>query len=282
MVGYNRLVELDEAGTLARQKRHRAELIDPAIERHRGRIVKLTGDGMIAEFGSVVDAVQCAVSVQKEMVAREEDVPEDLRIRYRVAVNLGDVIFDEDDVYGDGVNIAARLEALAEPGGVVVSGEAYDHLKAKVGVGYRALGEKQLKNIATPVRVYHVVPDGEASPLEPPPKLRRRVLAFVAVALLFASTGVGAWWWSRPDFEPADSSQFVYELPDKPSIAVLPFDNLSGDPANDWLGDALAENLISTLASSPDLFIIARNSSFAFRDGDKPVDEIAEALVTRN
>lgn len=152
MVGFSRLIERDEAGTLARQKRHRLDLIDPMIAKYNGRVVKLTGDGMLAEFGSVVDAVQCAVSVQKDMAAREADQPEDRRIRYRIAVNLGDVVFDDGDVYGDGVNIAARLEALAPPGGIVVSGPVYDMLKSQVEVGYRSMGEKQLKNISAPVR----------------------------------------------------------------------------------------------------------------------------------
>ena len=154
MVGYSRLMEADETGTLAALKAHRGELIDPTIAEHNGRIVKTTGDGMLAEFGSVVDAVASAVAIQRAMVARNESVPEDRRIRFRVGINLGDIIFDGDDIYGDGVNIAARLEQLAEPGGVCISGMAYDQLKAKVDVGYADLGPQQVKNIAEPVRVY--------------------------------------------------------------------------------------------------------------------------------
>ena len=165
MVGYSRLIERDELGTLERQKGHLRALIRPAIAERHGRIVKLTGDGLIAEFTSVVEAVQCALAIQEAMVAREADQPEAERIVYRVAIHLGDLVFDEGDVYGDGVNIAARLEALAVPGGVVVSGTAYDVLKANVEVAYQYLGEKHLKNIATPVRVYQVV---AGLPDEPP------------------------------------------------------------------------------------------------------------------
>ena len=157
MVGYSRLMEADEAGTLAALKAHRSELIDPTIAEHNGRIVKTTGDGMLAEFASVVDAVAGAVAIQRAMAARNEAVPEDRRIRFRVGINLGDIIFDGDDIYGDGVNIAARLEELAEPGGVCISGTAYEHLKAKVDVGYADLGEQRVKNIETPVRVYRVL-----------------------------------------------------------------------------------------------------------------------------
>lgn len=157
MVGYSRLMEVDESGTLTRQKRHRVELFDPKIASHGGKIIKLTGDGIIAEFPSVVEAVQCAVSIQAEMSVREVDVPTDRKIQYRIAINLGDVIFDEGDIYGDGVNIAARLEALADPGGLIVSGTAYDHLKSNVKVGYEDLGEQQVKNITQPVRARRVL-----------------------------------------------------------------------------------------------------------------------------
>ncbi|MFC6636675.1 adenylate/guanylate cyclase domain-containing protein [Sulfitobacter sediminilitoris] len=181
MVGFSRLVERDEVGTLKRQKRHLQELIEPMITAKKGRIVKLTGDGLIAEFSSVVEAVQCAVSVQAEMATREADFPDDDKIKYRVAIHLGDVIFDDGDVYGDGVNVAARLEALAKPGGVVVSGTAYDVLKANVDVAYKSLGEQKLKNISTPVRVYQVV---EGSPVAPAVGDPRRLLWATAAAVV--------------------------------------------------------------------------------------------------
>lgn len=276
MVGYSRLVELDEAGTLERQKRHRLELIDPAVQRHNGQIIKLTGDGMIAEFSSVVESVQFAVFVQGEMKVREAAVPEDRRICYRVAVHLGDVVFDDGDVYGDGVNIAARLETLAEPGGVVVSGTAHDMLKAQVDVGYRLLGEKRLKNIATPVRVYQVTDT---------PELPRRSINLkwpvsagaIAVAVFLA---VG-WFWVRPDFAPVDPANMAIELPKKPSIAVLPFE-LHGDAAtNNWLADGLTESVISTLSLAPDMIVIARSTMFSYKDRDVEVAEVARELGVR-
>ncbi|SDE34648.1 adenylate/guanylate cyclase domain-containing protein [Ruegeria marina] len=217
MVGFSRLIELDEAGTLARQKRHRLELIDPTIRDHHGRIIKLTGDGLIAEFNSVVEAMQAAVLVQRTMPAREAEVPENRRIRYRIAINLGDVVFDEGDIYGDGVNIAARLEALAEPGGIVVSGTAHDMLKSQVGVGYRPLGEKRLKNIATPVRVFQVT-DGAASPRR---RLALRRLIWPGAAAM-AAAAVAGWLWTRPDFTPVDPAEMALDLPKNPRSRYCP------------------------------------------------------------
>lgn len=281
MVGFSRLMEADEVGTLTRQKLHRAELIDPRIEAHGGKIIKLTGDGMIAEFPSVVEAVQCAVTLQREMDAREADEPEDRRIRYRIAVNLGDVIFDEGDVYGDGVNIAARLEALADPGGVLVSGSAYDQLKANIDVGYEDLGERQVKNIETPVRVYRVVPDGFGTVVRKQPT-RGKLTVLAAVVVTALSIIVGAWWWSEgPEFTPADPSKMEFALPEKPSIAVLAFDNLSGDPDQEFLSDGLTEDIISALARIPEFFVIARNSAFTYKGKPVKVQQVAEELGVR-
>lgn len=277
MVGYSRLVELDETGTLERQKRHRLELIDPAFDRHHGHIVKLTGDGLIAEFGSVVEAVQCAVTIQKEMAAREADQPEDRRIRYRVAVNLGDVVFDEGDVYGDGVNIAARLEQLAEPGGVVVSGTAYDLLKNHVDVAYRALGEKTLKNIAAPVRVYAVDAENGA-PQPPPPRLRR--LPIFAAALALACLALGAFWWlNRPDFTPANPDKMAFSLPDKPSIAVKPFEDLTRNDDHGWIPVQLSRSVSELLANSPEIMVISYKSTGEL--GDVAPSQIAERFGVR-
>jgi adenylate cyclase len=279
MVGYSRLIELDEANTLARQRKHMLELIDPTIERMNGRIVKLTGDGMIAEFGSVVEAVQCAVAIQKEMLAREEDQTEDRRIQYRIAINLGDVVFEDDDVFGDGVNIAARLEALAEPGGIVVSGTAFDLLKNHVDVGYLPLGEKKLKNIATPVRVYQVTE--ELTPLQAPVKGNRRVSLIAASAIALVLLLAIGWWWTQPDVEPASPKEFALELPDKPSVAVMPFVNMTGEEADGYLADGFVDLLITELSLLPDLFVIARNSSFSFRNKDARTKEISETLGVR-
>lgn len=282
MVGYSRLMEADEVGTLARQKVHRTELIDPKIEAHGGRIIKLTGDGMIAEFPSVVEAVQCAVSIQREMAAREAEVPEERKIRYRAAVNLGDVIFEEGDVYGDGVNIAARLEGLAEPGGIVVSGTAYDHLKFNVEVGYEDLGEQQVKNIATPVRVYRVVPEGSAvsSGRRPKRQRARAMSAIGVVAAICVIAGVAIWQLAlKPEApEPGPDTDAILAMPAGPKIVVLPFDNLSGDPDQDYFVDGLVEDLTTRLTQHGFFFVIARNSAFKYKGQSPDVRDVGEDL----
>ncbi|MGI9355523.1 MAG: adenylate/guanylate cyclase domain-containing protein, partial [Rhizobiaceae bacterium] len=209
MVGFSRLMEGDEEGTLTRQKRYFDELIGPAILREHGRIVKLTGDGLIAEFASVVDAVRCAVAIQRKMAELEASEPEARAIRYRMAVNLGDVIFDGDEIYGDGVNIAARLEGLAEPGGVVISGTAYDHLKSNVDVRYDDLGEQQLKNISTPVRVYRVVDRPEDVGAVYSRHRHRWPWFAAATALLLVA---GANWWMLIVPSDSDGAGSVAEL----------------------------------------------------------------------
>jgi class 3 adenylate cyclase/TolB-like protein/tetratricopeptide (TPR) repeat protein len=264
MVGYSRLMEADETGTLTRQKRHRAELIDPRIASHHGSIVKLTGDGMLAEFPSVVEAVQCAVSIQTEMEAREGDVPEDRKIRYRIAVNLGDVIFDEGDVYGDGVNIAARLEALAEPGGVVVSGTAYDHLKSNVEVGYEDLGEQQVKNIATPVRVYRVVPEGPtAQPTRHAPG--RRLSLAAAAVVVAAGLAAGGWYLTRPAPAAAISADRVMTIKG-PAIAALPFANQSGDTEYDLFARGMTDQVAAALIRFKGVRILSPRASAKYAD----------------
>jgi class 3 adenylate cyclase/TolB-like protein len=277
MAGYSRLMEADEAGTVARQKRHFEELIQPSIESEHGRIVKLTGDGLLAEFASVVDAVRCAVHVQREMAAREAGEPEERCIRYRMAVNLGDVIFDEDDIYGDGVNIAARLEGLAEPGGVVVSGTAYDHLKANVDVGYEDLGERRLKNIAKPVRVYRVVDEpGAAGVVQ---RARRRwPWAAAAAAVLLAA---GAGWWMLGSQSGSVDAGSLAELQARPGVAVLPFDNLSPDAEQSYFATGLTEELTAQLAHFTNIRVIARNSASRFGGGSHDLREVSQALNAR-
>ncbi len=255
MVDYARLMEADESGTLARLKAHRTELIDPAIQKNNGRLIKTTGDGMLVEFASVVDAVQCAAEIQRRMARRNADMPDDRRIDFRIGINLGDIIVEDEDVYGDGVNIAARLETLAEPGGICLSGPAYDQLKAKLDLGYADLGEKKLKNISEPVRVYRVElgEDGTGAPRlsarSPAGRWRWAAAAAVLVALL-AGGGYWAWdnWWRFQRVEAASVERMAYPLPDKPSIAVLPFDNLTGDPAQDIIVDGLSEDIIAALS----------------------------------
>ncbi len=284
MVGYSRLMEADETGTIKRQKTHRPGLIDPTIEQYHGRIVKTTGDGMLVEFASVVDAVQCAVVIQRAMAEREADIPEDWRIQYRIGINLGDVVIEEDDIFGDGVNIAARLEQIAEPGGVCISGTAYDHLKSNIEVGYESLGELQVKNIQHPVRVYRLLTDPEQAGTVIEEKRRgigKRVWMAAAVLLIAVIVG-GTWWWSQqPDFEPADSKKFAFKIPDKPSIAVLPFNNMSGDTKQEYFVDGMTEDLITDLSQVSGLLIIARNSVFTYKNQTVKVQQVAQELGVR-
>ena len=286
MVGYSRLMEADERGTIARQKAYRAELIDPAITKHHGRIVKLMGDGMLVEFASVVDAVECAVALQRAMAEREAEVPDDRRIQYRVGVNLGDIVIEDEDIFGDGVNIAARLQELAEPGGICISGTAYDQLKQKVEVGYQFLGERQVKNIVEPVRVYRALLDPEDAGKVVGLGERRRfplLASAAAIALLIAVVGGGAWWWKPwiKRVEPADPAKMTFTLSDKPSIAVLPFDNLTGVPDRQFLIDGFVEQLTTALSRHPDILVISRGSSFSYRGKNVPIRQIAEELGVR-
>jgi adenylate cyclase len=245
VAGYSRLMGADEEGTHERLKAHFRELVDPKIGEHHGRIVKNTGDGLLAEFSSVVDAVRCAVEVQRGMIDRDPDLPEERRIRFRIGVNLGDVIVEEHDIFGDGVNIAARLEALAEPGGICVSRVVRDQVRDKVDFGFEDLGEQSVKNIARPVRVCRVR-DSAVSMIEP--------LAAASQPLL---------------------------LPDKPSIAVLPFTNMSTDPEQEFFADGIAEDIITALSRYPSLFVIARNSTFTYKGRAVDVKQVARELGVR-
>src|SRR5690348_10665924 len=236
----------DEAGTLALLRTHRRELIDPKISEHKGRIVKTTGDGLLVEFPSVVEAVACAVSVQRAMAERNAGTPEEQRIVFRVGINLGDVIVEEGDIHGDGVNVAARLEALAEPGGICISGTVRDHTGDRLDVMFDDLGDQTLKNIARPVRVYRVrVADAPTTTASAKP-------APVALA-----------------------------LPDKPSIAVLPFQNMSGDPEQEYFVDGMVEEIITALSRIRWLFVIARNSSFTYKGQSVDVKRVGHELGVR-
>jgi adenylate cyclase len=285
MVGYSRLMEADERGTIARQKAHRAQLIDPKINEHHGRIVKTTGDGMLVEFASVVDAVACAVAIQRAIVEREADVPEEQRIQYRVGVNLGDILIDGDDILGDGVNVAVRLEGLADPGGICIPRKVFHEVRNKLDVGYEFLGEQRVKNIETPVPVYRVLlkPDLAGKVIgEKRLKPSLRLLGAAAAAMV-AITVVAAVWWQpwAPDVEPASVEDMAFPLPDRPSIAVLPFDNLSGNTDQDYLADGLTEEIITTLSKSPNLFVIARSSTFTYKDKAVEVKQVAEEQGVR-
>ncbi len=286
VVGYSRLMGEDEAGTLSGLKAHRDELIDPAIGEHHGRIVKLMGDGALVEFASVVDALECAVAIQRGMTGRNAEVPEDRRIVFRIGINLGDIIIDGDDIYGNGVNVAARLETLAEPGGICISGRVLEQVEKNVEVGFAFLGPQTVKNIDKPVNTYNVLLDPEAAGTivdVPKAKASSPPWWIAAVfALVVAAGGAGLWYYqTKPDFEPASVANMAFPLPDKPSIAVLPFDNLSGDKEQDPIADGLTEDIIATLARVPDLFVIARNSTFTYKGKPVKVQQVAEDLGVR-
>jgi TolB-like protein/class 3 adenylate cyclase len=246
VVGYSRLVGEDEEGTLERLKVLRRTLVDPKIKEHRGRVVRTIGDGLLVEFASVVDAVRCAVDVQREMALRDTDLPADRRIEFRIGINLGDIIKDGRDVYGDGVNVAARLEALATPGGICVSRVVRDQVRDKLGFAFDDRGEQQVKNIARPVRVFDVKMTGETMILTQDSAARTPL-----------------------------------PLPEKPSIAVLPFQNMSGDPEQEYFADGMVEEIITALSRIRWLFVIARNSSFTYKGKSADVKQVGRQLGVR-
>jgi adenylate cyclase len=242
VAGYSRLIGADEGGTLERLRALRRELLDPKFAEHKGRLVKTTGDGLLVEFGSVVDALHCAVEVQREMTRRNTAVPPDNRIEFRIGINVGDIVVEDGDIFGDGVNVAARLEALAEPGGICVSARVQEDAAGKLDLAFEDIGEQKLKNIARPVRAYRVVT--ATSPAMP-----------------------------QPGSDPP--------LPDKPSIAVLPFANLSGDPEQEYFVDGMVEEIITALSRIRWLFVIARNSSFTYKGQAIDVKQVGRELGVR-
>ncbi len=289
VVGYSQLMGLDETGTLAALKGHRRQLIAPKAAQYRGRTVKLMGDGALMEFASVVDAVRFSVEVQCAMRERNAAVPEDRRILYRIGINIGDIIVEGDDIYGDGVNIAARLQGLAEPGGICVARNVYNQVRGKLNLELEHLGEQEIKNIAEPVTVYRVVVNDKAAALVTPlvgvPVKGGRVRRWhAAAALIILAFGVGGlvWWqpWGR-DFEPASVERMALPLPDKPSIAVLPFNNFSTDPEQGYFADGMTEDLITDLSHLSGIFVIARNSSWTYKDKPTKVQQVAEELGVR-
>ena len=285
LVGYSRLMGADEAGTLDRLEGLKAEILDPLLSQHRGRVVKRTGDGFLVEFASVVDALACALAWQDAVEARASQVAEDRALRFRIGVNIGDVMVKNDDLYGDGVNVAARLEAMAEPGSVLLTQSVVSHVKGKVPAAFQDLGERRLKNIAEPVRIYRASPScaaGAVAGAKAAPKPWR--LPAIAAALVVLAAVAGATLWQRlgqPRVEPAPESKMAFPLPDKPSIAVLPFSNLSDDPSQDYFADGMTEDLITDLSKISGLFVIARNSSFSYKGQQVNVAQMAEELGVR-
>ncbi len=267
VAGYSRLMGLDEAGTLARLNALRRELIDPQVAEHKGRIVKTTGDGVLVEFPSVVEAVACALAVQQGMASGNAGIPQDRRIEFRIGINSGDVIVEDGDIHGDGVNIAARLEALAEPGMICVSAIVQSQVEGRLDCIFEDTGEQSLKNIARPVRVYRV---GPKSPHPNPPPL--------------AGEGVGAHPHSNPPPQAGEGrvgAEPPLALPDKPSIAVLPFQNMSGDPEQEYFADGMVEEIITALSRIRWLFVIARNSSFIYKGQNVDVKQVGRELGVR-
>jgi TolB-like protein/class 3 adenylate cyclase len=247
VVGYSRLVGADEEGTLAQLRACRRELIEPCIAAHQGGVVKTTGDGMLVRFASPVEATRCAVEIQQGMTERNSDLPDHKRLQFRIGINLGDVVVEDGDMFGDGVNVAARLEALADPGGICISRSVRDQVRDRLAFAFEDLGEQQVKNIARPLHVYR--------------------LGLKASA--------------RPTSEPSPPAGSAFALPDKPSIAVLPFTNMSGDPEQEYLVDGMVEEIITALSQIRWLFVIARNSSFTYKARAVDVKQVGRELGVR-
>jgi adenylate cyclase len=260
------------------------EVMTTLIQQHNGKVLDSTGDNLLAEFASVVDAVQCAVSVQKEIQSRNAGLSENRRMQFRIGINLGDVIEEEDRIYGDGVNIAARLEGLADAGGICISKTAFDHIESKLPYGYEYIGDQTVKNIPRPVGAYRVqmeprvtVPESDDAKPDRPERRRTYFIGAAALALLILLAGVW-YFYSRPSFEPASAEKMAFPLPNKPSIAVLPFENLSDDPATDKAVDGISGNIITLLSKVPKLFVISSKSTFAYKGKPVKVQQVAEEL----
>jgi TolB-like protein/class 3 adenylate cyclase len=249
IAGYGLLMGRDEEGTLSQLKAFRKTLIDPTIALHRGRIVKTTGDGMLVEFASAVDAARCAVEVQRGVAGKNEGVPQNVRIEFRIGIHVGDIIFDDNDIFGDGVNIAARLEGLAEPGGICISDDAQRQIRGKLDSPFEDMGPQNLKNIAEPMRAWRLSADANS-------------IAYLS-----------------PERSVATAQPLA--LPDKPSIAVLPFQNMSSDPEQEYFADGTVEDIITALSRYPALFVIARNSSFTYKGQAVDVKRVGRELGVR-
>ncbi|MBV8590045.1 MAG: hypothetical protein JO212_08285 [Acetobacteraceae bacterium] len=288
VVGYSRLMEADEEGTLAQLKAHRRALIDPKIKEHRGKVIKLTGDGALVEFASVVDAVRCAVEVQRGMAERNAGVPQAKRIEFRIGINLGDIIHDQKDVFGDGVNIAARLEGLAEPGGICVSQGVRDPVRERLGFTFEDIGEQALKNIAAPIHAYRVRFEGR-DPAEPPSvrpaRKWYRPVAWIAGSAALAAMALFLWFHNQPPPVPkqpvAAAASAPLPLPEKPSIAVLPFISIGGDAKQERLADGITEDVITDLSRYHGLFVIANNTMFTYKSKPINVQQVGRELGVR-
>ena len=276
--GYSRLMGENEDTTIKTLTTYR-ELMTSLIDKHRGRVVDSPGDNLLAEFSSVVDAVRCAVEIQEELRIRNAELPETKRMQFRIGINLGDVVEEGERIYGDGINIAARVEGLAEGGGICISGTVYDSIKNKLSLSYESLGEHTVKNITEPVRVYRMRVGPEAVEKPHPKPWRKAALAALIVIIVAAGAVTIQHLYFRPSpVEVASVKKMAFPLPDKPSIAVLPFTNMSGDPKQDYFSDGITEEIITGLSKVPRLFVIARNSTFTYKGRAVKVQQVAEDL----
>ena len=283
--GYSRLMGEDDEATVRTITAYR-EVITEVVQKHRGRVVDSPGDNILAEFASVIDAVSSAVEIQEELRIRNAELPEDRKMEFRIGVNLGDVIHEEDRIYGDGVNVAARVESLADPGGICVSGTVFDQVESKLPLGYEFLGEQSVKNISKPVRIYKALMDPEAvgkviGEQRVEAKRGQRVALILVTVLLLVVGGLLIWRTAFPPVQVASVEKMAFTLPDKPSIAVLPFDNMSDDPKQEYFSDGMTEEIITALSKVPNLFVIARKSTFSYKGKPVKIRQVAEELGVR-
>jgi adenylate cyclase len=282
--GYSRLMGENEEATVRTLSTHR-RIIDGLIEQHHGRFVNSAGDSVLAEFGSVVNAVECAVEIQTALMAENASIPHERRMEFRIGVNLGDVVVDGEQIYGDGINVAARLESLADPGGICISGTVHEQVRDKLALGYEDGGEQTVKNIARPVHVWRALLDG-ATPHRETGRIPRRywrggVLSLTGLAIIVGTIMLVQHVSLKPprssaSIPPAQSPALA--LPDKPSIAVLPFANLSGDPHQEYFSDGITDDLVTDLSRVPGLFVIDRSSTFAYKGKPAKVQEVGREL----
>jgi adenylate cyclase len=287
VVGYSRLLRENEASTIRNLEENR-KLIFKLAEESEGCVVDTPGDNILAEFSSVIKAVKCALKIQQELSKKNSKLLENQRAEYRIGINLGDVVVVDGRIYGSGVNIAARLEGLAEPAGIYISRRVFDHVKGKLEIGYEYLGEHNVKNISEPIRVYRVLTDPESTGKvigeEKPNRSFFRVAMAGIIILYIAIVGSIGWNTYFQQFrkvEPSSSDRMAYRFPDKPSIVVLPFENLSGDPDKKYFSDGLTEEIITGLSKNPQLFVISRNSSFIYKNKPVKVQQVSEELGVR-
>ena len=285
VVGYSRLMDDSEEATIQTLNSYRNSMT-ALIGEHRGRVVDTTGDNLLAEFTSVVDAVNCSVEIQRKLDEQNKELPPERKMKFRIGVNVGDVVEEEDRIYGDGVNIAARVESMAEAGGICITGRAYDQIKNKLKLGYEFLGEHSVKNIAEPVRVYKVLMEPEAvgkviGEKRFLGKISRKMALAAIIVLVIVAGGLIGWniyLQQSKKVEPASVEKMAFPLPDKPSIAVLPFENMSDDPEQEYFSDGLTEEIITTLSKASELFVVARQSTFSFKGKRAKIKQVAEEL----